>query len=86
MKAKRSYLAECDGQLYVLLKTVMNPWLALMDGVSVTMFKKSRQMWIKASDAINWLQGEYEATKNAKYQTMAQNIQRHLSNFVPTNP
>jgi hypothetical protein len=65
MSKKRTVFACNQKELYVELKAIMWPMLAMIDGIGITFFGKGKKPYLKIDTAIQWL--EKELTHNPTY-------------------
>ena len=71
MKKPKTYFASTpDGTCYVQIRAIMNPMCALIDGLPITQFKKDKQWYMKATEAIAWCQNEAKCHSEKKYATI----------------
>lgn len=69
-KKKTFFATDKDGNLFVELKAVMNPMCALIDGIPLVGFGKSKKLYIAIDTAIEWCQKEMQHHSREKYQKM----------------
>src|ERR1700735_4815788 len=56
--------------LYVQIKAIMSPIIALMGEIPITVFGKGKTMYAKVDDAIEWCNKEKNFHSKKKYETM----------------
>ena len=72
MRKKQSIFAtdKDSKKLYVVLKCVMTPLVALIDGLPVTFFGKGKTAYIEVDAAIGWCEKEMAYHSAEKYRKM----------------
>lgn len=64
------FAAAQDGKLFVELKAVMHPFVALADGLTIVHFKGEKKLYLLVDDAIGWCQRESRCHDKDMYEKM----------------
>jgi hypothetical protein len=76
-------LAEAkDGSLYIKVRTVMTPLVAMIDGLPVTFFGKGKTAFLRIDDAIGWCRKEMAYHSKDKYTIMIQRMEEFKANHL----
>ena len=59
-KHKTAYAVDSDDNLFVMAAAIMSPLCALIDGLPITYFEKSKHMYLSIDVAIEWCRKECE--------------------------
>jgi hypothetical protein len=73
---KRAIFAESQGKLYVMVRAVMNPMCAMIDGLPHTYFGKDSTAYLDIETAIHWCEQEGRHHSPTKYKQMIEVMQR----------
>ena len=79
---KRTCYAECEGKLYVEVKAVMTPIVAVVDGLPVTFFGRGKKPYLAIEDAIGWCRAEQKYHSPEKYAKMIKAMEHARKRFA----
>lgn len=79
-----------EGDLFVRLDAVMNPWCAMADGLDLVIFPDNKTLYYLPIDtAISWCQKEAKSHDREKYEMMVSVMERakkEQAEYLSKNP
>ncbi len=76
MAKKSVFAASPDGRLFVEAAAIMTPLVAVIDGLPVAFFGKSKKAYLEVDMAIEWCQKEKSFHSADKYATLIAVLER----------